>query len=346
MKTMTLRWMPVALAAAALLAACGGGGGDDDTPVTIPAGARTVAASAGSDARADNLQALGNWAARAILSVSGDGAAFKIIGAREQPLARRSAASAQARGPVPMHLQVARRLATLAASDGLQRERPQAITSEVIACENAGGNFVITFDDGDSNRKVSANDRIDAVFTNCVLEAGLPATNGNLTMRINAAEVSGDELLALDGTLTMNNLDAGAFGRYSGTVRVWGRTANGTDTSRLSYQGTSVLIGGQTAVFDFDFSSTSTGTATSFNLTGGIGIGGQTYALTAGDNFSAVDVDPPTTGSLRLADAVGDAVRLAARSGGLFDLAFFASGATVPDATLADQRWQDLLTPP
>jgi hypothetical protein len=341
---MTKQWKTAALAAAAALAACGGGGGGGSsggTSVTVPSGQRTEAASAGSDARADNLVELGAWLARAVLSAGGEGA-LDVTGTREQPMAAGPARAIRAAGAA--QVRVAKAALQLAAPGSTARERPQATETQTVTCIN-GGTVTITVDAARTD-DVSPGDTISVTTNNCQLDSTLPIANGGFSMEINALELSGDTLTALDVDVTFNSFALVGYGSYSGSGRLWTKNEGAGERIRVSYSDTTVTYGASTLTFDFDLYGLSSATSATFDLNGGLGISGQRYAMVGGDVMSAAAGKPPGAGSLNLRDAAGDTIRLTARSATTFDLDFYPAGATSPTASLPGELWDDFVGAP
>jgi hypothetical protein len=337
----SVRTLLAAAAAASLLAACGGGGSSAPTGVVVPLGARTVPASTGSDATAAGLSSLGGWLARAVLSASGD-EAFDLTRTRETPMARGAAAPSGAPAPVRMAMAFARAAAPVTA----RREQPSAIDSETVPCMNAGGTMVITSNDADNSQTLSAGDTITIVANDCVVDAGLPAANGRLHMAINAVELDTAQMpTAMDATITLTQFGIGAYGSFDGAMRLWSKPEGTRERSRLSYMGTSVSFAAGSVVFDFDIYGLFDLSSGTFELQGGLGIGGQTYALAMAAPLSAGSMNPPDSGTLSLRDAAGDAVRLTARNASSFDLDFLPAGSGTPTASLPGLLWSDYLLP-
>lgn len=336
-----LNLLPLACAAA-LLTACGGGGGDPVPTVVVPTGTRTVAASAGSDATAAGLSSLGGWVARAVLSASGDGA-FDVTGQqRESPLSRSTGAVPSA----PTHARLALALARRALPAGAQRERPAAISTETLPCLNAGGSMTFTIDDADQSQTLTAADLITVVANNCVIDDSLPATNGRMALRINAVELDTNQVpVALDASATLTQFNVGGYGSFNGSMRLWSKPEGNRERARVSYQGASVTYAAGTAVFNFDVYGLGDAVSGSFDIQGGIGVGGQTYALATGSVLAGSTTNPPDTGVVSLRDAAGDAVRLTVRNASRFDLDFLPSGSSVPTASLPGLLWSDYLAP-
>lgn len=335
----SVRTLLAAAAVASLLAACGGGGSSAPARVVVPLGARTVPASTGSDATAAGLSSLGGWLARAVLSASGD-EAFDLTRTRETPMARGAVAASGA----PATARIAMALARAAAPVSASRERPSAIDSETLPCMNVGGTMSITSNDADNSQTLSAGDTISIVASNCVVDASLPAANGRLHMAINAIELDSAQLpTAMDASITVTQFGIGAYGSFDGAMRLWSKPEGSRERSRLSYMGTSVSYEAGTVVFDFDILGLFDSTRGSFELQGGLGIGGQTYAIAMTAPLSSGSMNPPDSGVLSLRDAAGDAVRLTARSASSFDLDFLPAGSSTPTASLPGLLWSDYL---
>jgi hypothetical protein len=301
---------------------------------------RSVAASAGSDANADNLAFLGGWVARAVMSVSGDGA-FDITATRDR--AQGLAADAHGRA-MPLHARLASVALRLGQPAFAAREQTSAVDSETMPCTNAGGSVTFTINDADNNRKLSRGDGVTLSASNCVLDPGLPAANGSMQLAINEVELdSVDVPTALDASATFANFSVGAYGTYNGEMRLWTKPEGALERARVSYRNTTVSFTGVSVVFDFDIYALGDAAGSSFDLNGGIGINGQTYSMVASGVMTAVGTDPPSAGALQLRDAAQDAVRLTARNSSSFDLDFLPSGASTPTASLTGQLWSNYL---
>ncbi len=339
LRVLSRRAIP-ALAAAAL-AACGGGGSSDAPPVVVPTAVRTVSASAGSDVFAEALDAQGGALARAVLSVSGDGA-FDVTGRLEQSQMLRSPTIT-----APVNARVARVLLRLGAASAARRETAEVVRSEALTCLNVGGTGTVSGNDADGDGKLSAGDSLSISATNCVVDAGLPAISGSFTLAVNAIELdSADNATAVDATITVTAFTVAGYGTYDGSIRLWSRPEGASDRNRMSYRATTVSVGGHSEIYDFDIYGLSGASGDVFDLDGGIGIGGQTYSISAAGSFSATGAQAPASGAVRLRDAAGDTVRLTARSAATFDLEFLPAGATTATASMPGLNWADYLTAP
>jgi hypothetical protein len=322
-----------------LLAGCGGGGGGGggSTPqVVVPDGARVVAASADSDVSVENYPALSSPMVRALLGgVSGNlldptsagRAAFLAagdVGVRAPTLVGRAT------------------LAWLGRLPDLARKQAAAVSSQTLACLY-GGTMTVSADDADNDSKISTGDTIGFFATNCVEDPSLPSINGGFTMVINAVELnSQDEPTALDVSATFQAFTLAGYGTLNGGFRLWTRPES-DDTARLriSYLGATVSEVGGTVVYDFDIDAREGSTGGSYEISGGIGIGGRTYALSTPARMTYRLGEWPSSGSTVMRDAVGDAMRVVARSASSFDLEFLPAGSTVPTASQPGLLWAD-----
>jgi hypothetical protein len=325
-----------AFVSAALLAACGGGGGGDGPTVVVPDGARTVAASPGSDATAVNYATLAPPFVRAVLS----GGAGGVIG----PLAAdRAQALAVGAGPTVFAPSLPGRtmLAWLRHLPDPARKRAAAVSTETLPC-GFGGTITVRFDDADNDGNASAGDSIEFTASNCIEDAGLPAASGGFTMSINAVDLDGDEPVALDVSGSFQNFTLVGYGTLNGSYRLWTRFETAASTRlRVSYMGATVAERGATVVYDFDIDGLANDQSGSFEISGGIGIGGATYAVSTGSRLQAATGQSPAGGNASFRDAAGDSVRVVPRSATSFDLEFYPAGATVPSVTLTGLFWAD-----
>lgn len=322
-----------ALLAAAALCACGGGG--DDTPVTVqvPQGLRSVAASAGADLDEANYAALSAPLVRALLAAAA-GDLLEVTQAREQPQAATGAAWAGSAG-TPVRLL---RDALHRSARALAREQPLA--AETLACAG-GGTMTVDVADVDADEKLSRGDTLAVSLAGCVAEAGLPPADGGLAVAVNVVELDGNQSpTAVDLSVRIDQLAIAGLGTMDGGLRLWSKPdAAGGERLRISFQALNVAEAGQTVVYDFDLHGLAGAAGMRFDLSGGIGVGGQTYAVVPVAAFSQADGQPPASGAADLRDAAGDAARLTARSAADFDLQLLRGGAAL--AELLGQRWAD-----
>lgn len=320
--------------ALAALTACGGGGSDNPR-ITVPTGARVVAASAGADLTVDNYTVVSAELVRALVgSASNNLLDFSAGASREQAQAQRSAPPGAGLSP-----RLISALAFAAARQANPRERAAAVQTDTMACYGGTGWMSVTVNDADNNGRLSAGDSISLAVSDCVADAGLPAANGGFSMTINAVELDANQVpTALDVSASFNAFQVTGYGSMSGAFRLWSRIDSPTSgVARVSYRSTQVAEALQTVQYDFDvYTATSNGVA-SYEMSGGIVIGGQTFTIELGNAFADI---PPAVGSLKLKDFGGDAVKLVATSVTTFDLDFYAaSDAVTPAASQHGLLW-------
>lgn len=339
MSRQSRQWAGVALCST-LLAACGGGGGGGGEPiplVVVPSGPRVVAASAGSDVSAANYVLLAEPMVRAVLS-GGSNALLDPTGA-ERATPQAAAVASRIEAPTLVGRTM---LAWLQRLPDPARKRALAVSSETLAC-SFGGFVTVTFDDADNNSQVSAGDSIGMSAQSCIEDPSLPAVNGGFTMLVNAVELnSQDEPTALDVSANFQAFELSGYGTMNGSFRLWTRPETAASTRlRLSYLGTTVVEPSGTMVYDIDIDGLANVSSGSFEISGGLGIGGQTYAVATGSRFNYAVGAAPSSGNASLRDAAGDAVRLVARSAETLDLEFWPAGSGTPTAAQTGLFWID-----
>lgn len=321
---MKIRELAAALAAACVLTACGGGGDDAPTGVSVPQGQRSVAASASSDVTVANYSTLAAPLARAVMRAT-EGGAAPLAGGQQSALSVAGAA----------------RNALLAVRP--DRERALAVSSSTVAC-TYGGSITVTFDDADNNQQVSRGDVLTIALSACVEESGGAPGNGTMSMTINAIELDANqEPTAMDVSVSVSGFAEDGWGGMNGTFRIWMREESATSTRiRVNYQAVTVADGNTTVVYDFDQYGVSSTTGGTFDLQGGLRLGGHTYAVVGGDVFSHGSSGNPGQGSVSLRDAAGDRLVIRARSSTTVDLEFYPAGASTPTATMLGVTWASL----
>jgi hypothetical protein len=325
------------VAALTLLAGCGGGGGS--TPVVVvPTGPRVVAASAGADLTAANYAATSAPLVRAVLNAAGNQLLDVTGGTRESPQSARTGDAVVRLAASPAFLvrwvlgQVPR----------AARERPAAVSSESVDCPY-GGSMLLTFDDADNDQQVSAGDTLSILATACVAEFGLPPVDGGFSMTVNVVELdSQGAAVALDVSGAFTQFTVQGYGSMDGAFRVWSKPESAsTEHLRVRYLKTTVTEVTGTVVYDLDVDALNTATGGSLELSGGIGLGGQVYAVTPVTRFDYTTGQAPASGVLRLGDGVGDSVQLNAVDAVQLQLAFFLAGSSTPAATSGPLLWDD-----
>lgn len=332
-------WRTAAASATlALLAGCGGGGGGSDDPeVVVPTAVRVVAASAGSDLNADNALQFAGAAARLVLGSTGNTLPGGAISAeRERPLSALAAPG------------VIRSSAWWA-----QAAMRRAATPRILAVESVtepcpfGGSLLISADDGDGNQRISRGDVITVDADQCILEPGTPAADGRFSFTINIVELDRDEVpTAIDASGSFTAFRIGDLASLTGSFRLWTKLESlTTERLRVSYRDISSTLDGQTTMLNIDLYGTANESGSVVSLNGGVGIGGQVYAVVQDSDFTVPSEGQPTAGAMRLLDANGDALQLAVPAVDQVSVTFTPSGATAPTVTLPVQTWDGLLLP-
>lgn len=328
--------LTAAALSASLLAACGGGGGSAPL-VVVPDGARVVAASADSNVAADNYTALASPMVRAVLG----GVSNAVIDptSASRATAQAAGSSAVVASPTLVGRTV---LAMLARVPDPARKQVAAVSTQTVPCFY-GGSTTITVDDADNNGEISAGDSVGFVAFNCIDDPSLPMVNGGFTMVINAVELnSQDEPTALDVSATFQAFSMAGYGTMDGSFRLWSKPESSeVSRVRISYLGTTVFEPGGTVVYNFDVDAREGFTGGSYEISGGIGIGGRTYSVTTPSRLNYALGQAPSSGYAAMLDAAGDAMRIVARSASTFDLEFVPAGSSVPTASQTGLFWVD-----
>jgi hypothetical protein len=322
---------------AAFLAGCGGGGGDGPDPIEVPSGVRTVAASAGSDVSAANLQAFSGPLARVVMISTGNSLSSTVATQRESPAAVKAGSGVAAQGLLGYGL------GAWTARLHAVREQPAAVETLTEPCP-ISGSLTITADDRDNDGDVSRGDVMGMTANQCVMDMGTPALNGSFTMTLRQVELdSNRELKALDTDGTMTGLSVGTVGTMDGNLRMRMRIDSPTDQrARVEYTDVVTRFGNESLTYNVDVYSVVSMAGHDHAISGGVGINGQTFQIvpTPGAPFAVIGSgEVPDSGSLRLKDAAGDGLLLRAKAGELIDFEFYPTGATTPSVTLLNQSW-------
>lgn len=325
-----------AVALAAALSACGGGGGDDSTTITVPTGARVESASAGSSLTSDNYAAVSAPLIRAVASATaGSGLVTGAGAAREQ------AAAVTSRATDPGSPLLLSRVASQLMGRASLRVQPQATESESLTCLSGTG--IVTADDADNNGKLSAGDVVTFTGDNCVLDSSVPAISGTFSMAMEAVALDSDEVpTGFQVLVSAISFSAGGYGSMNGSSRLWASGLDGSSpVMRISHLDTVVSQAGLSVPYRFDVYVT-VGGMSAYEITGGIVVGGQTYAIQSTASFVGT---PPSAGGVRLVDAAGNTVFLTALSNGLNFIAQYAlSGTTGAGQPSFTGAWADYST--
>jgi hypothetical protein len=327
----------ILVAALAALSGCGGGGGSAPG-LEVPTGVRNATPSAAADLRADNVDTFVGPMARVVLT-SGSGVLLDPIGGRDVGPSGAGRGHAALLAPTLVGGTLRHWLRHLSPA---MRRHVLELQFDEQPC-SFGGSIVVGIDDADGNQRLSAGDVITFGATACVEDPSLPAIDGGFAMTINAVELDSDgEPTALDVSANFLDFTLAGYGRLHGAFRLWLRDETVASTRlRISYLSTNFTDAEGTSVYDFDVDGLVNAATGSFELGGGIILGGQTYALASTARIGyAVDANP-STGELRLRDAAGDELRLVPRSASSFDLEYWSAGAAQPALVLNDLLWDD-----
>jgi hypothetical protein len=296
-----------------------------------------VAAGAGSDVSGANHTQHAAPLVRALLS----GGASDLLDPTAGDRATAQSVAAPRLGPAPSLLGRLL-LAWLPRLPDPARKQVAAVSSESVPC-GWSGFLVVTVNDADNNGRLSPGDSLSVQATACQELADLPAANGGFSMTVNAVELaSSGEPTALDVSASFQAFEVEGYGSMNGGFRLWTRPETaGSTRLRLSFLDTQVVEASGTVVYNFDYDGLANASSASFEISGGLGIGGQTYALATPTRLSGALDGPPSTGAVTLRDAAGDTLRVVARSATTLDLEFLPAGATTPTVTTAGLLWAD-----
>lgn len=315
----TLR--PTAVAFAALVvAACGGGGsgGNADT---------SAKASAGSNIDASNYQSFSGPLARTVLDVGGGASVSEVLG---------GTSSAQA-----MTLTRHALLAVAAPRSRILSANRQAVHQDSVPCGYAGS-IAVSWNDADNNSDLSAGDTFSFTATNCLAAAGDPAVNGSFAMTLQQIQLdSQNNLRSLQVSGSFTNLSIGSDSLNGGYQFSLALNADGSESLQMAFSNMTATHAGQSTAYTVTLNaSTAASGASSFSLNGTVKVGTETYLLEQGQNFTVqAGADYPSSGTLRLEDAAGDALVLEARSGNVVDFKFYPAGASQPNQTQLSVPW-------
>jgi hypothetical protein len=200
-----------------------------------------------------------------------------------------------------------------------------------------GGSVVTTYNDVDNNELLSAGDRIDVRYNACVF-FNSQAIVGSFQIRMNAVELTVDEdLVAYDASVTFQSFGVVGQRLLSGNAQLSSRVVGARDLVTLEFQGATTTVNGYAVVLNHKQSS-DTGVT---NLQGLISINGASYSLSSTNINYSSNSGFPTSGTLRTADARGNAIVITAR-GNNVGRAYIAAGQTTPELTLPDTAWSTI----
>lgn len=304
------------LGAALVLAACGGGGGDE------PEKARVPLASTNYDAVATDV----------VSSIGGTGpvfSAFDGLATTSSSLAASSPSPYAALGTGqlgPVAVWALRQLGT--GSTGL--ESSQAVQTETQNC--VSGTVTATAEDIDNSNEVSSGDKITLVASQCVFEAGQPAVNGTLALRLNTIQLN-----AL-GEVLSASIGMEFIGFSMADLTLNGSASVSADSAQvtLAYRDLNARLGSQSLVYNHTLQFRGNTLVVNGNLT----LNGSVYGLFTPEGIT-MGAAYPTGGYLKITDGHGAYV-VSALSGPGYQHALYLAGDSVVDATSPLHTWSPL----
>ncbi len=317
---LTRRIAPLALACAAVLAGCGGGGGSN--------GDAGQAASSKSDISSANYASFTSPLARSVVDASGGSSFSGLVD---------TSRASSLHAPVGYTAALAGRAMRLSAGTA----RPAQTTSETINCD-FGGTMQVSVDDADNNQTLSKGDSISIVATACRLEAGGAVASGSMSMRLDALQLdTKGSVLSLQASGSFAGLTVGTdalSGSFSASATT---AADGSTSVSMAYSDMAVTSAAGNLHFDISFTGQmSASGAMRYSVNGQLEVGGERYTLQQMEPFT-VSGAHPTSGSVRLSDAAGDAIWLTAKPDDKIDFAFYPAGAATPAAQLTGRSWSE-----
>jgi hypothetical protein len=245
------------------LTACGGGG--DDAPAPAPAPAPSTSPS---NAKPLALSNYGDIAERAVESLAaGDllsSAAFPA-----QAVAPARALSGLASGDAAT---IAQSLIREVIKGDRKKARIASVDRYSEPCDRSGS-ISVTENDSDNNGKLSAGDSASFVFQNCTVMTGLPAVNGRIDIRINAAQLDrDDEFVAGSFNMSISNFESDG-NRLNGSVDA----TLSASSMVLSYRG--LTLSNSKGTVRYNFIQTLGLTDNSLRVNGDLVIDGTSYQL-------------------------------------------------------------------
>lgn len=314
--------LPLACAA---LTSCGGGGDSGPPPpppITVSVAPRVEAASSGSDIAVTNYQAFAPALAQTVLTGMQSGFVGADIGF----------------GASPMSATALRQAARLLSPSTGREKALQASCGPPDGCIEQCSN-------GGTMKAIADGNNLSLIFSNCALDGTV--VDGRVDDAFNNANTDADgSLLAADFNGTFTNLTEGTLATLNGPFRVVENECVEVPTphcghKRISFNDATATHGGQTVVLRLDILQEHGLTQTT-EISGGLGVGGQFYALTpmAGERFVNPGAGgPPSAGRMWMQDAAGDTLEINSQSSILVDFSFYLNGSPTPSATWLGQPW-------
>lgn len=322
MRNTLSRTLPAAICLA-VLAACGGGG--DGATDTGPK------ASAGSDINATNYQSFAAPLANAVLDVGGGASVSEVFSA---PGGARAASAV-------------RRALGIASSTGratVQSVRRLTVSQETQPCDHAG-TLTISINDANNNQTLDVGDSISFTANGCQFSASDQPMNGGFAMTLQQLQLDNqNNLRSLQVSGSFTNLSIGSDSLNGGYQFSLALNADGSETLQMGFNNMSATHSGQTVTYNVTLNaSTAPNGNASFSINGTVKPGAETYLLKQVQNFSVTaGAEYPSSGSLRMEDAAGDALVIEAKPGNVVDFKFYPAGASLPNQQLLSQPWSGI----
>lgn len=168
---------------------------------------------------------------------------------------------------------------------------------------------------------------------------------GIVKTTVHAAELDATGVpTALDLSLEMSAYGIAGLGTLNGRARLWSAPIAGGGRTLLRYSSTLAVLPRRTVRLDFDLDQRFVGTRLGTRINGALSLRDQAHELVQVSDFSSTLTGHPDSGLLRVSDARGDHVDIAAR-GALVDRDFYLAGASTPASGVHSTPWTDFEGP-
>jgi hypothetical protein len=290
MKSLSLALTAIALS----LTACGGGGGSSSSTDLTSVPFTTA-----------NYVPPGRSAAATLVDVQASTAIDSLASAE---------ASSGGSGSVASLAQAVYERARL----GIAMDRVAASQTASQNCVG-GGSVTVTANDNNNNGELDAGDSLSATFSACAMEVGEAPVSGGMDITVTSASQTSASL-----TVTLRALQSG------------GSTLNGSadltaspGRIAITYRGATSTRGSAVTVYNYSAQVDLSGVRPVATLSGQIGISGAAYTLSTPTTI-VYGTTWPSSGVLRIADAVGGRVDVVMRPTD-FDLDLYLPGDATRD---------------
>lgn len=223
-------------------------------------------------------------------------------------------------------------------------DRPYALGEPLVAGACAvSGVIAVTQNDVDGNGRISAGDYVQVTAEGCRDAAHLAPLTGQYRATYLAVDFAADGTVAasdIDVVIADPGLTLEGYGTITGRTRIWSRSEGTSLRQFLRYDTTISEDGGQPVVYSVDLDRRMSLSGDTTIVQGGYTYQGQVFSTTGTDLRSSAG-EPPSSGELRIGDAAGDVLRLAAVSSTSFNVELLTGGATPPAATQNGLLWAD-----